>query len=195
MSTKHRWVLLLVAFFSVMLLVAGCKKKKPPEPINPTSGPKAPTVAPDPDPDDDPGYRPPSGQSPVGWPHQQAPNDVGPRPDARMTKVVKGKPISTDADIAAFKEAKAKQETEKAVEASVNGVLDKVKGCFQQHNAAPGQRTLKVRVHRSGRVLSSNVSGVSGEVNRCIEGVLSQLHVSGMQTDTIDVERKLNYTK
>lgn len=177
---------------ALVLISTSCKKK--PEPT------QQPTVSPtptepygepkedNPEPDDPSAYGPPKGgPDPAEWVHREP--DLGPKPDAKGA-VVK-KPAASDADIAAQKEAEDKEATEKAIEASVNGALGRVKACLNQHKAAPGQYTLSVRVHRSGRVLSSSVSGLGGEANRCVQGVLSGLKVNGVLTDTITVKRQL----
>lgn len=110
-------------------------------------------------------------------------------PDLKLTQ------ISSDADLAKFKEEKERAESEKAVTGAVNGAISGVKACFDAaKGVTAGSYTLQVRVHRSGRVLSSGVSGVDPEVNRCVEKALGGLRVSGLKTETIDVQREIKYT-
>lgn len=176
------WVLVLA------LTLTSCKKKA--EPVSPPSAPSSPSapaepLTPQPAQPTEPVARP------AGWPHQ--PPDAA-LPDAKRPPDLKLTPISTDADLAKFKEEKERVESEKAVVGAVNGSISGVKACFDAQSMTAGSYTLQVRVHRSGRVLSSGVSGAGLEVNRCVEKALSGLRVSGLKTDTIDVEREIKYT-
>ena len=124
------------------------------------------------------------------WPPQKPdlprPRDAGAKPtDAKQPR------SPSDADIAAFKKAKAKQEAEKAVETTVTGAIPGVEACFRQHKVPPGERTLTITVHRSGRVLSSSISGVDGDADRCVGRILGDLHVNGALTETMTVKRQL----
>jgi hypothetical protein len=187
MSVKQGcWLALLSG---LVLTMAACKKKtaEPPQPTQAVS-PNDPNQPEEPDEDDPNAYGASTGPEPSGWAHEEP--DLGAF-DAAVRKPTVKKEVASDADIAAAKEDEEKMATEKAVEASVNGALGRVKSCFNRHKAAAGQYTLSVRVHRSGRVLSSNVSGLSGEANRCVERALSNLRVKGVLTDTFTFKRPL----
>ena len=179
------WVLVLA------LALTSCKKK-PEVPVSPPSAPSSPSVTPGPSPEPQTPEPPrPSGSGPAAWPHQPPDAAV---PDAKRAPDLKLTPISTDADLAKFKEEKERADSEKAVVGAVNGAISGVKSCFDARSMTAGSYTLQVRVHRSGRVLSSGVSGASSEVNRCVEKALSGLRVSGLKTDTIDVQREIKYS-
>jgi hypothetical protein len=177
-----------------VLALPGCKDKQndiqPPlvapsatEPQPPSPSPATPSTP-----------SPPSA-TPAAWPHLS--------PDARLpdAKVARppdaAKPIASDADLAKFQEEKDRQESEKAVTGAVNGALSGVRACFDAQKMTAGSYQLKVRVHRSGRVLSSGVtgSGTSPELDRCVGKALGGLQVQGLKTDTIDVQREIKYTK
>jgi len=146
--------------------------------------------APPPEPDD---RAPPPGGQPAAWPHQEP--DSG-RPDATPPAApVRREAISSDADLAAYQEAKDRADTEDAVQRAVSGAIGGVQRCFERNGVAAGDRELSVRVHRSGRVLSASVEGVASPVNQCVEQALSSLRVSGMKTDTLDVTRTIRFTR
>jgi len=180
----------LCVLIVVCLAQVACKKKPVPEPA-PAPAPAQPVSAQGTDDDDDENaYLPPAG-GPVELPDQGRPDRSPPPPPPPPPP----KAISTDADLAAYKEAKDRADTEVAVQRSVTTAIPRMVQCFDRSKVEPGKRTLRVRVHRSGRVLSASVDGVDDTVNRCVEQALGSLRVSGVKTDTIDVQRTVNYTR
>lgn len=86
-------------------------------------------------------------------------------------------------------------ESEKLVIAVVEGRLSAVKACMDRQSLPAGDYGFRVRVHRSGRVLSASIPGVNADTDRCIQDALGGLQISGMKTDTIDVQRTIRLTR
>ena len=194
MITRKVVNLLLVGVVAAALAPAlvGCKKKVEEPPDDPTArwGPATKNAQAEPQ------KTPPRARIITKENRWAVPKyDAGAKPDAPRPKP-KGKTIAvaTDADIAKYREDKARAETEKAVNTTLSAALPRMKPCFDRHGAASGDVVVRVRVHRSGYVMSSSVSGVSGEVQSCLDGVLRSLKVSNVQTDSISVERVFKFS-
>jgi hypothetical protein len=192
MITRKMVNLLLAGVVAAAL--AGCKKKVEEPPDDPTArwGPATKNVQAEPQ------KSPHRARVITAQNRWAVPKyDAGAKPDAPRPKPKgKGKTIAvaTDADIAKYREEKARAETEKAVNTTLSAALPRMKPCFDRHGAASGDVVVRVRVHRSGYVMSSSVSGVSGEVQSCLDGVLRSLKVSNVQTDSISVERVFKFS-
>ncbi|MCB9557675.1 MAG: hypothetical protein H6707_16315 [Deltaproteobacteria bacterium] len=100
--------------------------------------------------------------------------------------------VLSDAALAANKAARARARAESAVNRTLNAARPRLTACFSQNaptRVGVSQADVEIRVHRSGYVMRSTVSGVPAEVSNCIDGVLRQLHVTGVETDSISVKR------
>lgn len=177
----------------------GCKKKAPPPPPKPAWMQRSPGQA-----------RPGSNETqPTSWPQINKETawvlgeDASTKtPDAAARQVRTGpkgiKPgerFATDADVAAFEAKKALAATERAASNTLNSTAPRLKSCFDRHGTGSANATVSIRVHRSGHVMTSNVSGVNDAVRNCVQNILNNLQVSGVQTDSITVQRTFKFTK
>ena len=101
----------------------------------------------------------------------------------------------TEDEIRAEQEREAKKlaATEQAITSAINMVRPQVLNCLSKSEAASGAATVRLKVHRAGYVLDTNVSGVGGECAACLNKTLGDLKVAGMQTDTLTVTRRFAF--
>jgi hypothetical protein len=88
----------------------------------------------------------------------------------------------------------ALQQTQQAINRALDAAQQRITACV---TLPPGQKLsarVSVRVHRSGHVLEANVSNVPDRVAPCIRNVIQALKVSGMQTDSLTVQRTFNFS-
>jgi hypothetical protein len=123
----------------------------------------------------------------------------GDEPDsgAPVARASTGTADQEEADKAAKEaEIKAHQDradTEKAVNSALNGILPKLRGCYQSGGGTAAASTVSLRVHRMGYIINSNVSGASARTNACIQEILGNVRVQGVKTDTITVKRQFSF--
>ena len=89
----------------------------------------------------------------------------------------------------------ARAATEAALDRALQGQSDALRRCYVAAGASGGASTIRLRVHRTGYVVSSSVDVADERVRRCVTGVLSRVRVSDMKTDSIEVERTLRFTR
>jgi hypothetical protein len=188
--------LILIAVAVLPMGLLGCKKKPPEQPVavSPADQPAAPTAAPGATPQPTPTGQPswPAPKWPAPWPDQGRPPDL-----AVPAKAPPGQPrkIATDADLAAYKAAMERAHTEEAVNVALNGAMPSLKACMDRHSQAAGDVRVSLRVHRSGHVISADISGPSSETQVCLERALRSVRVVGVQTDSITVQRTFKFNR
>lgn len=94
---------------------------------------------------------------------------------------------------AELKALQDRADTEKAVNSALNGVLPRLRGCFQSGGGSAASSTVSLRVHRMGYIINSDVSGASARTNACIQEILGNVRVQGVKTDTITVKRQFSF--
>lgn len=133
---------------------------------------------------------------PDDWRKADEPEDAGNKEGAPPATA------ATDAQAASADDASVpdpKLVARAATEASLDRALGKhseaLRRCYVAAGATGGASTIRLRVHRTGYVVSSKVDVGDEKVRRCITGVLSRVRVSDMKTDSIEVERTLRFTR
>ena len=90
------------------------------------------------------------------------------------------------------KKRKALAATEKAVTAAITARVAQLRACYERTSTGSTTVKVRIRVHRQGYVLDTTITGCNDAARNCMSGVLGQMRVSGMQTDTLTVERTFN---
>lgn len=132
------------------------------------------------------------------------PSTVGQEPDRGTGRPVAGSPEAAAVVAAANEEARAEYEarvkahndrvdTEKAVDAALQGVLPRLRDCYARHESKATSSTVSIRVNHLGYVLHSSANGANNAVNSCIREILGSVKVSGVKTGNITVQRSLNF--
>jgi len=114
-------------------------------------------------------------------PDARAPKQSGPTQEERQAAVDK-----------ANAEIRARNTTQKAVDAALAAVRGQLAGCYEQGKVTSGSFTLSLRLHRAGQVLDSSVSGLEPSVESCIKRIVDGIHIQGLTTDTMTVTRTFN---
>lgn len=179
----------LVFLMSCALVLPGCKGNK-----DPAQNPRVPVSA--------------SPQNAIPSPSRATPQQeydeamrvLGPAdddetPDAGVARTEPSGPSVEEQKAEEERRQKARAATEKAVNDALGTVLPRLRGCLAKAEGSSGAASVKLRVHRQGYVLDSTVDGVDYEARSCIRGVLGSLRVSGVQTDTVTVERRFDFRK
>jgi len=92
--------------------------------------------------------------------------------------------------------AEAQRETIRAFDQALQRMTGKLKSCYERTPGAAGEAKLRLRLHRSGYLISPGVSGVPNAVRSCLQDILKGMRVSGVKTDeTITIERSLRISK
>lgn len=127
---------------------------------------------------------------------QAAISALGPieEPDAKV-KAAPAPPAAAD-DTAAKEAAAARAmaATQQAVTAALRQRMPQLKACYQRTSTGTSALKVKLRVHRQGYILDTTISGANSAADSCMKGVLSNMQVSGVQTDSLTVERTLNFS-
>lgn len=113
------------------------------------------------------------------------------RPDAAVAAQGSGSVAVDAGQDAESAEARALRQTEDAVSSALEGAAGRMKRCYDQARTHSASTTIKLRLHRSGYVMSSIVEGADPVVRKCLSAVFDQLRVRGVQQDSITVERTL----
>ena len=98
-----------------------------------------------------------------------------------------------DAMSNAQKAALARAGTEKAVTAAISARVTQLQRCYESTATAAATVKVSIRVQRSGYVLDATVTGCNDQARSCMVNLLKQMRVSGVQTDTITVQRTFNF--
>lgn len=128
--------------------------------------------------------------------HQQALAALGPidEPDA---KAPRRRPVAPAAKLDAMsdeqKAALARAATEQAVSAAITARVGQLQRCYEATSTAAAAVKVSLRVHRQGYVLDATVTGCNDQARSCMITLLKQLRVTGMQTDTVTVQRTFNF--
>lgn len=90
--------------------------------------------------------------------------------------------------------AEARRRTEQAVDRSLRAAFGTLQRCYQVTHV-PGRRTvLRFRLHRSGYIVNPEVSTGNEQLDACLEGVLDKLRVATVETDSMTIERTIEFT-
>ncbi len=128
--------------------------------------------------------------------HQEALRVLGPidEPDAKVRRARPASPAGkADAMSDEQKAALARAATEKAVSAAIGVRAGQLQRCYESTSTQAASVKVKLRVHRRGYVLDTTITGCNDRARACMAGVLQQMQVSGMQTDSVTVERTFNF--
>jgi hypothetical protein len=203
LHTTSRKPLVVTAVIVVMTITAwmvGCKKKAPPPPPPKPAWMQTTPSPPEPGTDESDPTPAPQIDKETAWVLGEDASTE--KPDAAVRQVRPGpkgiKPgerYATDADIAAFEAKKALAATEKAATNTLNSTAPQLKSCFERHGTGTVNATVSIRVHRSGHVMTSSVSGVNDAVRNCVQNILNDLKVDGVQTDSVTVQRTFKFKK
>ena len=98
-----------------------------------------------------------------------------------------------DAMSNAQKAALALAASEKAVSAAISARARALQQCYESTTTTGAKVNVRIRVHRQGYVLDTTITGCNDRARACMAGVLQQMRISGMQTDSITAERTFNF--
>lgn len=179
----------------LLLAPAGCKKEPPPmAAMSPLANP--PPAASDPD---DPATDPDPPSSPRtddknDWRRQKPGTGSG---SAAATKEPAKAPAAKpdEEDPAAKAKRLAKIATQRAADAALGAASKAMKDCYDRAKAPSATATISFSVRSTGYVSAPRVKGVEPTVASCIENVLRDLRVRGVQSAGLVVERTLRFTR
>ncbi len=175
-----------VLLLAVLALTPACKEK-----VIDTShlSPRTPVAAPH--------TSPVTTQTSPTVTHQQALAALGPidEPDAKAPR--RRSPAAPAAKLDAMsdeqKAAMARAATERAVSAAIGARVAQLRRCYEATSTAAASVKVSLRVHRRGYVLDATVTGCNDQARSCMTALLKQVRVTGMQTDTVTVQRTFNF--
>ena len=129
--------------------------------------------------------------------NQEALRLLGPidSPDARVRRgnrpaVPRGTP---DAMSDEQKAALARAATEKAVSAAIGARAGQLQQCYEATSNAAAAVKVQLRVHSGGYVLDTTITGCNDQARGCMAAILQKIRVSGVQGDSITVNRVFNF--
>ncbi|MCC6749558.1 MAG: hypothetical protein IT371_17975 [Deltaproteobacteria bacterium] len=181
MRTAHSYLLLGCA--SLLGVAAGCSRRDATSAANLPPAQELPTT-------------PPAGAAPqvrvAGRPVARVPRGDAGVPDRGASP--RSADAGADGETAEAREARLRAETERSVSAALNGAQPKLKDCYDRSGATTsGAATVRLRVHRSGYVMDADAEGLSDGARSCVTNVLRGLHVPGVQTDSLTVQRTFHF--
>ncbi|MBW2732185.1 MAG: hypothetical protein JRH20_07305 [Deltaproteobacteria bacterium] len=186
-------MLILFALTLVVPLGAGCKKKSKntaPAPLVSPVGNEKPSMAPV-DENTEEGVEEKVSNTGTGSDWRRA--------DEVVAKKKAAEPSPPEvAPLAAKEEGPSEADKRrKALERRVDGTLASrmgaLKSCFEAGGEEAGKVSIRFRLHRSGYVMSSTVSGVGVKSAGCARGVLDKMKISGNNVGTIEIVRTLKF--
>lgn len=98
-------------------------------------------------------------------------------------------------DPAGKAERLAKLATQRAADAALRMANNAMKDCYDRAKAPSASATISFSVRSTGYVSAPRVKGVESSVAACIENVLRDLRVKGVQSAGLVVERTLRFTR
>ncbi|MCA9667414.1 MAG: hypothetical protein KC503_17560 [Myxococcales bacterium] len=173
---------LVIAF--ALLWCPACKKEQPKKQEQPA---QAPSIAP----------QAPTKAKPVVTPRPKKGADddwrntrLDARPASRSKKTEPAAKQASaqdaggpsDADVLARKAAEARVADEKALDSKLNGISGKLGACLRKSGAREKNTDVRIRIHRSGYIMSATASGVSTAVQTCISTALANVRLGGLKS-------------
>lgn len=99
--------------------------------------------------------------------------------------------LGDDSERAERAEMEARQRTEAAVDGAIKRAFALFQRCYQTHQGGSTPAVLKFRLHRSGYVVNPEVTTGKDRLDACLRGVLSEVRVTGVETESLTIERTI----